>query len=60
MPTYKVLHSHILHDGVLYAPGEVIELKENQAEGLSVSLSEDADPVATGRRGRGKSELLDY
>ena len=43
MSIYKVLHSHILHDGVLYAPGEVIELKENQAEGLSVSLSEDAD-----------------
>ena len=50
MPIYKVLHSHILHDGVLYGPGEVIELKENQAEGLRASLSEDADTVAQSPR----------
>jgi hypothetical protein len=43
MPIYKVLHNHILHDGVLYEPGKVIELKEEEAEGLRVALSADAD-----------------
>jgi hypothetical protein len=50
MPIYKVLHNHILHDGMLYEPGEAIELKENQAEGLRVSLSEDADTGARSPR----------
>ena len=38
MPAYKVLDGHILHDETLYAPGDLINLTEEQAEGLRVEL----------------------
>jgi len=43
MPIYRVLHNHLLHDGVLYAPGETLQLKEEEAEGLRVVLSPEGD-----------------
>ena len=53
MPTYRVLHNHILHDGALYAPGEDIELTEGEAEGLRVVQSEEADTgVRAPRKGK--------
>jgi len=53
MPIYKVLHNHLLHDGVLYAPGETVQLKEEEAEGLRVVLSADAGSGAQ-TPGKGK------
>jgi hypothetical protein len=38
MPLYKVLNTHIHHDGTLYAPGDTIELAQAQATGLHVEL----------------------
>jgi hypothetical protein len=52
MPVYKVLHNHILHDGVLYAPGEVIELVEEQAETLSVAALPGEERDRSPRKGK--------
>jgi hypothetical protein len=38
MPLYKVLNTHIHHDGTLYGPGDTIELTGEQATQLSVLL----------------------
>ncbi|HEY3276396.1 MAG TPA: hypothetical protein VGJ94_07225 [Syntrophorhabdaceae bacterium] len=57
MPLYRVTDSHIHHDGVLYGPGDTIELAEEQAAGLSVGLlpeGQQGSPGKNGRVGEGK------
>ncbi|MDR2018564.1 MAG: hypothetical protein LBQ00_06815 [Syntrophobacterales bacterium] len=47
MPIYIVKDGHILHDGTLYAPGDTISLKEDQADGLSVEMLQDGQEGTT-------------
>jgi hypothetical protein len=51
MPFYKALdHASILHDGKPYSPGDVIELTEDQAEPLPVTLLPENEQKAAAQQ----------
>jgi hypothetical protein len=51
VPVYRVLHSHIHHDGEVYAPGDTIELTGEQAGMVSV------EPLPEGRQEPAKGKV---
>jgi hypothetical protein len=50
MPLYKVSDTHIHHDGKHYAPGDTINLTEDEAAKLHVELLPESDQGKKGKK----------